>query len=106
MYVIFKKVTLNIGRVEMINAIVDATTNRQDVIATSWKTIFCEKKQWFLINTQLLILQAVELLKAVYYTVEVHNFDMQEKTTENNNNTITVKWVKPKIVIELTNCKM
>ena len=30
-----KKVTLNIGRVEMINAIVDATTNRQDVIATS-----------------------------------------------------------------------
>ena len=62
MYVIFKKVTLNIGRVEMINAIVDATTNRQDVIATSWKTIFCEKKQWFLINTQLLILQAVKLL--------------------------------------------
>ena len=37
LYVIFKKVTLNIGRVEMINAIVDATTNRQDVIATSWK---------------------------------------------------------------------
>ena len=46
------------------------------------------------------------LLKAVYYTVEVHNFDLQEKTTENNNNTITAKWVKPKIVIELTNCKM
>ena len=45
------------------------------------------------------------LLKAVYYTVEVHNFDLQEKTTENNN-TITAKWVKPKIVIELTNCKM
>ena len=56
-HVIFKKVTLNIGRVEMINAIVDATTNRQEVIATSWKTIFCEKKQWFVINTQLLILQ-------------------------------------------------
>ena len=34
-YEIFKKVTLNIGRVEMINAIVDATTNRQEVIATS-----------------------------------------------------------------------
>ena len=31
------------------------------------------------------------LLKAVYYTVEVHNFDLQEKTTENNNNTITAK---------------
>ena len=46
------------------------------------------------------------LLKAVYYTVKVHNFDLQEKTTENNNNTITAKWVKPKIVIELTNCKM
>ena len=46
------------------------------------------------------------LLKAVYYTVEVHNFDLQEKTTENNNNAITAKWVKPEIVIELTNCKM
>ena len=45
-------------------------------------------------------------LKAVYYTVEVHNFDLQEKTTKNNNITITAKWVKPKIVIELTNCKM
>ena len=31
------------------------------------------------------------LLTAVYYTVEVHNFDLQEKTTENNNNTITAK---------------
>ena len=29
--------------------------------------------------------------KAVYYTVEVHNFDLQEKTTRNNNNTITAK---------------
>ena len=47
-----------------------------------------------------------EKLKAMYYTVEVHNFDLQEKTTKNNNNTITAKWVKPKIVIELTNCKM
>ena len=31
------------------------------------------------------------LLKAVYYTVEVHNLNLQEKTTENNNNTITAK---------------
>jgi hypothetical protein len=45
-------------------------------------------------------------LKAVYYTIEVHNFDLQKKTTENNNNTITAKSDKPKIVIELTNCKM
>ena len=45
-------------------------------------------------------------LKAVYYTVKVHTLDLQEKTIENNNNTITAKWVKPKIVIELTNCKM
>ena len=45
-----------------------------------------------------------KVLKAVYYTVEVHNFDLQEKTAKNNNNTITAKWVKPKIVIELTNC--
>ena len=45
-------------------------------------------------------------LKAVYYTVKVHNFDLQEKTTKNNNNTITAKWVKPKIVIESTDCKM
>ena len=30
-------------------------------------------------------------LKAMYYTVEVHNFDLQEKTTKNNNNTITAK---------------
>ena len=29
--------------------------------------------------------------KAVYYTVEVHNFDLQEKTTKTNNNTITAK---------------
>ena len=48
----------------------------------------------------------IYFLKAVYYTVEVHNFDLQEKTIKNNNNTITAKWVKPKIVIELTNCKM
>ena len=41
------------------------------------------------------------VVKAVYYPVEVHNFDLQEKTTENTNNTITAKWVKPKIVIEL-----
>ena len=44
-------------------------------------------------------------VKAVYYTVEVHDFDLQEKTTKNNNNTITEKWVKPKIDIELTHCK-
>ena len=31
------------------------------------------------------------LLKAVYYTVEVHNFDLQEKTTKNINNTKTAK---------------
>ena len=30
-------------------------------------------------------------LKAVYYTIEVHNFDLQEKTTKNNNNTLTAK---------------
>ena len=30
-------------------------------------------------------------LKAMYYTVEVYNFDLQEKTTRNNNNTITAK---------------
>ena len=45
-------------------------------------------------------------VKAVYYTVEVHDFDLQEKTTKNNNNTITAKCVNPKIVIELTNNKM
>ena len=45
-------------------------------------------------------------LKAVYYTGVVHNFDLQEKTTYNNNNTLTAKWVKPKIVIELTHCKL
>ena len=28
-------------------------------------------------------------LKAVYRIVEVHNFDLQEKTTKNNNNTLT-----------------
>ena len=42
----------------------------------------------------------------MYYTVEVHNFDLHEKTATNNNNTITAKLVKPKIIIELTNCKM
>ena len=31
------------------------------------------------------------ILKTVYYTVIVHNFDLQEKTTRNNNNTITAK---------------
>ena len=31
------------------------------------------------------------ILKAVYYTVEVPNFDLQEKTTKNNNNTIIAK---------------
>ena len=46
------------------------------------------------------------MLKALYYTVEVHNFDLQEKTTKNNNNTITAKWVKPNIGFELTNSKM
>ena len=48
----------------------------------------------------------MRLLKAGYYTVVVHNFDLQEKTTSNNNTTITAKKVKPKIVIELTYCKM
>ena len=47
-----------------------------------------------------------KLLKAMYYTVKVHNFDLQEKTTKNNNNAIIAKWVKPKIFIGLTNCKM
>ena len=31
------------------------------------------------------------LQEAVYYTVKVHNFDLKEKTIENNNNTITAK---------------
>ena len=44
-------------------------------------------------------------LEAMYYPVEVHNFNLQEKTTKYNNNTLTTKSVKPKIVIELTNCK-
>ena len=39
----------------------------------------------------------------MYYTVEVHNFDLHEKTATNNNNTIAAK---SKIVIELTNFKM
>ena len=30
-------------------------------------------------------------LKAVYYTILVHNFNLQEKATKNNNNTITAK---------------
>ena len=30
-------------------------------------------------------------LKAMYHTVEVHNFDLQEETTKNNNNTLTAK---------------
>ena len=33
----YKKFTWNIGRVEMINANVDATTNKQDITATTWK---------------------------------------------------------------------
>ena len=32
-----KKRTWNIGRVEMINENVDATTNKQDITATTWK---------------------------------------------------------------------
>ena len=46
------------------------------------------------------------MLKAVYYTVEGHNGDLQEKTTKNNNNTITAKWDQPKIVIGSTNFKI
>ena len=33
-----------------------------------------------------IVIPIVEFLKAVYYTVEVHNFDLQEKATSTLNN--------------------
>ena len=47
-------------------------------------------------------------VKAVYYKIVVHIFDLQEKTTstvDKDNKTTTEKWVKPKIVNDLTHHK-